>query len=106
MKFFTDVMKNKPTYQGDQKNVDWVQLNFDDRKRGRLKVTTGTGNLAGIQIERGQILRDGTWLSNEDGHFLEVVASPEAVSTAFVKDSMLFAKACYHLGNRHVPLQI
>ena len=83
-----------------------ISLSFDDRKRGRLKITTDSGNDAGIQIERGQVLRHGTVLTNDEGDYLIVLASNETVSTATIEDATLFARGCYHLGNRHVPLQI
>ena len=83
-----------------------INLSFDDRKRGRLKIVTDSGNDAGIQIERGLVLRHGTVLATENDEYLTVFASGEKVSTAYVKDATLFARGCYHLGNRHVPLQI
>ena len=83
-----------------------ISLSFDDRKRGRLKITTDSGSDAGIQIERGQVLRHGTVLTNDEGDYLIVLASNETVSTATIEDATLFARGCYHLGNRHVPLQI
>jgi len=83
-----------------------VSLTLDERKRGRLKVATGSGEYVGIQIERGQILRDETWLSANDNTLLCVLAKNESVSSAYIDDPTLFARACYHLGNRHVPLQI
>lgn len=89
-----------------RKNVDQVQLSFDDRKRGRLKLTTVNGVEIGIQIERGQVLRDGSWLSTDSGELLQVLGLAEDVSSSYVDDGTLFARACYHLGNRHVPLQV
>lgn len=35
-----------------------------------------------------------------------VIAAPESVSVVQCSDPFLLARACYHLGNRHVPLQI
>ncbi|GHD25595.1 urease accessory protein UreE [Parahalioglobus pacificus] len=83
-----------------------VDLSYDDRKRGRLILTCRSGKTAGIQITRGQVLRHGTWLTNDNDEWLQVNAADEAVSTANVSDPTLFARACYHLGNRHVSLQI
>ncbi|NVK39371.1 MAG: urease accessory protein UreE [Gammaproteobacteria bacterium] len=103
MKIFTKI------FEGDLPNgaaSETISLSFDERKRGRLKITTDNGNDAGIQIERGQVLRHGTVLTNDAGELLTVLASNEAVSTAQVQDATLFARGCYHLGNRHVPLQI
>ena len=83
-----------------------VALTFDDRKRGRLKFKTQSNMEAGFQIERGGVLRDGSVLLNENGKALKIIAANEKVSSAYIDDAVLFARACYHLGNRHVPLQI
>lgn len=37
---------------------------------------------------------------------MQVLAAQESVSTVYLNDPLLLARACYHLGNRHVPLQI
>lgn len=103
MKIFTYVLE---TELPKDASSETISLSFDDRKRGRLKIITDSGNDAGIQIERGQVLRHGTVLSNVEGEYLIVLASNEKVSTAVVDDKTLFARGCYHLGNRHVPLQI
>lgn len=58
-------------------------------------------------LPRGLLLRGGDILSNENGsEFIEVIAADEAVSVVRCADPFMLAKACYHLGNRHVPLQI
>ncbi|EAT11200.1 urease accessory protein UreE [Bermanella marisrubri] len=103
MKIFTQLVEGDLP-QG--KSSETISLSFDDRKRGRLKIKTDSGIDAGIQIERGHVLRHGAVLSNEHHEYLTVLASDEKVSTAKVEDKTLFARCCYHLGNRHVPLQI
>lgn len=103
MKIFTQVLADSPLESG---KIDSVSLSFDERKRGRLKITTRLGEPAGIQIERGRLLRDGSILSNQEGDLLRIDASAEHVSTAYVQEPTLFARGCYHLGNRHVSLQI
>lgn len=56
---------------------------------------------------RGLLLRGGDVLSNEEGtEFVQVIAADEGVSVVRCDDPFMLAKACYHLGNRHVPLQI
>lgn len=67
---------------------------------------TETGLDAGIQIERGQILNDGQLLASVDGEILEVRAKAESVSVATTSKPLLFARACYHVGNRHAEVQI
>ena len=86
--------------------TDELVLPFDERKKGRLKAVTVKGQSAGIFIERGEVMRDGTLLQAETGEVIRVTAANEAVTTARCSDPLMFAKACYHLGNRHVPLQV
>ncbi|WP_066015121.1 urease accessory protein UreE [Endozoicomonas atrinae] len=86
--------------------TDELLLPFDERKRGRLKAVTVNGQDAGIFIDRGDVMRDGTLLQAETGEVIRITAANEAVTTARCGDPLTFARACYHLGNRHVPLQI
>lgn len=85
---------------------DIIRLPFDERKRGRLKTETESGQAVGIFVERGDVMRDGTLLRAESGAVYRVKSADEEVTTASTEDSHLFARACYHLGNRHVPLQV
>jgi urease accessory protein len=85
---------------------DVLCLPYDQRKRGRLKAVTENGEEIGLFLERGAVLRDGELLKTECGKVIQVHAADEEVTTAASQDWNLFARACYHLGNRHVPLQI
>jgi urease accessory protein len=57
-------------------------------------------------LARGTVLRDGDGLAADDGTVVQVRAAHELVSTAATDDALLLARAAYHLGNRHVPLQV
>jgi urease accessory protein len=81
-------------------------LPFGDRAKSRARVRLANGAEAGLFLERGSVLRGGDLLLADDGRVVEVEAAPETVSTVHTDDALLFARACYHLGNRHVPLQI
>ena len=83
-----------------------VKLSIEQRVRSRLKVSLDDGRSAGLFLERGRLLRGGELLSNDDGFIVKVIAANERVSTVHSDDSTLLAKAAYHLGNRHVPLQV
>jgi urease accessory protein len=85
---------------------DNLWLDFDRRKLGRLKATTESGQDIGLFLERGEILRDGQLLTSECGTIIRVRAAAEDVAVATCDDWLLFARACYHLGNRHVALEI
>jgi urease accessory protein len=81
-------------------------LPFDLRSRSRFRARLVSGEEVGVQLTRGQILRGGDKLLVEDGRVVEVRAAPESVSTLRTKDARLLARAAYHLGNRHVALQV
>jgi urease accessory protein len=83
-----------------------VTLTLDQRVRSRLRVSLDDGAEAGILLERGTTLKEGDLLQSEDGYVVRVSAAVETVSVVECKDPLLLARACYHLGNRHVPLQI
>lgn len=83
-----------------------LTLPFEQRQRSRLRARLDNGEEAGLYLERGVILRHGDRLSGEDGFVVEIKAAPETVSTVHCSDPQLIARACYHLGNRHVALQI
>jgi urease accessory protein len=90
-----------------QTATDSVALAYDERKRSRLKVTLASGLEAGIFLERGDHLRGGDKLAAEDGStVVEILAAPEQLIEAIADSPLLFARAAYHLGNRHVPVQI
>ena len=81
-------------------------LPFELRSRSRFRARLVSGEEVGVQLTRGQILRGGDKLLVEDGRVVEVRAAPESVSTLRTRDARLLARAAYHLGNRHVALQI
>ena len=83
-----------------------LSLPIDMRIKSRAKVTLDDGREAGIFLERGSLLRDGDLISDPQGFVVKVIAAKEPVSTVYCNDALLLAKAAYHLGNRHVPLQI
>lgn len=84
-----------------------VTLGVDSRIKSRLRVTLDDGREAGLMLERGHLLRGGELLADASGSLVvQVLAAPEAVSTVRCDDPHLLARAAYHLGNRHVPLQI
>jgi urease accessory protein len=83
-----------------------LSLSIDQRIRSRLKVTLDDGRDAGLFLPRGLILRGGDCLRSECGQVVEIKASAETVSTVRCDDPLLLARVSYHLGNRHVPLQI
>lgn len=83
-----------------------LTLSFDLRQRSRLRVRLDDGREAALLLARGTVLRGGDRLRADDGTVVGIVAAPEPVSTVACSDPHQLARACYHLGNRHVALQI
>lgn len=81
-------------------------LPFELRSRSRFRARLVSGEEVGVVLARGQILRGGDLLLTDDGRVVEVGAAPECVSTLRAENSRLLARLAYHLGNRHVALQI
>ncbi len=81
-------------------------LPFGERSKSRLRAVLDNGEEAGLFLERGSVLRHGDLLLADDGRVIEVQAARETVSTVHTEDGLMLARASYHLGNRHVPLQI
>ena len=95
------------TRRTEQPATDSVALAYDSRKRSRLRVKLASGEEAGIFLERGEHLVSGDRLISEDGlAVVEILAAPEQLIEALADSPLLFARAAYHLGNRHVPVQI
>ncbi len=83
-----------------------IVLPYDSRKKSRLHTQTVCGKEAGLFLERGNILKEGDLLCAESGEVVRIRAADEEISTASCTDKLLLLKAAYHLGNRHVPLQV
>ncbi len=83
-----------------------LTLSFDRRVKSRQKVELDNGEPAGLFLPRGCVLLHGQYIIADSGEVVEIRAADEAVSTVYVDDALLLARACYHLGNRHVALQI
>ena len=84
-----------------------VTLPRDQREKSRLKVTLDDGREAGLFFEKGVSFQDGDLIISDDKSVLvEIKAADETVSSVMCDDPLQLARACYHLGNRHIPLQI
>jgi urease accessory protein len=71
-----------------------------------LRVTLSDGSHAALALPRGSVLRGADLLRASDGRVVRVVAAPESVSTARSSVQRALLRAAYHLGNRHVPLEV
>ncbi|MFZ5654973.1 MAG: urease accessory protein UreE [Pseudomonadota bacterium] len=86
-----------------------LTLPFERRARSRQRVVLDDGGEALLALPRGTVLRDGDVLGSTAGDQVRPVvvrAAVETVSVAASADPGLLLRAAYHLGNRHVPVQI
>lgn len=83
-----------------------LTMPFELRQKSRLRTKLDNGEEVALVLPRGKVLRHGDCLKTDTGQVVEINAAEESVSTAYTDDHCQLAKACYHLGNRHVPLQV
>jgi len=83
-----------------------LTLAYELRQKARLKTKSDSGEEVGLMLPRGLVLRGGDCLQSDEGVIAKIISAPEEVSVARTNDKLVLSKACYHLGNRHMPLQI
>jgi urease accessory protein len=84
-----------------------LALTAEERTRSRHRFETENGEVVFLRLPRGTVLRDGDILQDEaNGNLIRVVAKPEPVLTVVASNQLLLMRAAYHLGNRHVPVEI
>jgi len=85
---------------------DQLILDHLQREKGRFKALASSGTEVRVFLERGNTLRIGDILRSRCGKNISVIGAVEPVAIASTDDWARFSKACYHLGNRHVKLQV
>ena len=92
------------------KRAATVELDWDIRQKSRFEATDSLGRQLGIFLPRGTLVRGGDVLIAEDGSMVKVIAAPQTVLriTACATHGSPFdlTRAAYHLGNRHVPIEL
>ena len=87
-----------------------VELDWDVRQKSRFDATDSQGRHIGVFLPRGTVVRGGDVLVAEDGSLIRVIAAPQAVlriTPCAVHGSPFdLTRAAYHLGNRHVPIEL
>jgi len=84
-----------------------LTLGFEDRRRSRMRVRIDDGREAALMLPRGTILHDGDTLRDPDAGALATVrAADQTLSMVRAEDAVTLARAAYHLGNRHIPVQV
>jgi urease accessory protein len=92
------------------KRAATVELDWDVRQKSRFDATDSNGRAFGVFLARGTLVRGGDVLVLEDGSLVRVQAAPQEVLriTACAQHGSPFdlTRAAYHLGNRHVPIEL
>jgi urease accessory protein len=83
-----------------------VTLAYDDRYRRRLRLAADGGEAFLLDLDRATLLCDGDGLRLDDGSWIAVAAAPEDVIDAYGDTPRATARLAWHLGNRHLPVQI
>jgi urease accessory protein len=83
-----------------------LPLCCEERLKSRCRFDTPDGQSLFIHLKRGTILQDGDILQTQTGERIQIIAKPEPVLTVTAQDSYTLLRAAYHLGNRHVPIEI
>ncbi|MDO8846729.1 urease accessory protein UreE [Methylicorpusculum sp.] len=100
------MLKLTETTTTNEQPDDTLTLPYNERQKSRQPAVTQGGRHVGVFLPRGQTLRHGAILTNGQGFKVRVDAEPEELSVVKCEDPLLLARACYHLGNRHIALQI
>src|SRR5438105_899376 len=87
-------------------DADFVILDFDERHRRRVAMTTVSGLNFLLDLPEAMHLRDGDGLVLDDGRIVEVRATPEELLEVRARDRRHLAQLAWHLGNRHLSAQI
>ena len=92
------------------KRAATVEIDWDVRQKSRFDATDSQGRTLGVFLPRGTLVRGGDVLVAEDGSLIRVLAAPQPVLVvrACAEHGTPFdlLRAAYHLGNRHVALEL
>ena len=92
------------------KRASTIELDWDTRQKSRFETTDSSGRQLGVFLPRGSVVRGGDVLVLEDGSLVRVIAAPQAVlhisHCAQHGTPFDLVRAAYHLGNRHVPIEL
>jgi len=83
-----------------------LRLPFEQRQKTRQRTVLASGEEVALFLDRGNVLRGGDCLLGEDGRVVRIVAAPESLMEVRSDDAGALARAAYHLGNRHCPVEI
>jgi len=83
-----------------------IELAFEQRERSRFRARLLSGEEIGVDLPPGTLLRQGDRIRLDDGRVVAVEAASERLIEVHAHDAIGLARIAYHVGNRHVPLQL
>jgi urease accessory protein len=83
-----------------------LTLPYDLRRKTRQLARLDSGEEIGLLLPPGTILKDGDVLESAEGDRLRIAAAAEPILFVTASDSEKLTRAAYHLGNRHIPVEI
>jgi urease accessory protein len=83
-----------------------IELAFEQREKSRFRARLMSGEEIGVDLPPGTLLRQGDRIRLADGRVVAVEAAAERLIEVHAHDAVGLARIAYHVGNRHVPLQI
>ena len=83
-----------------------LRLPFEQRQKSRLHAHLESGEEVALMLPRGEVLRGGDLVTASDGRIIEVIAEVEKLLHVECDGPQALARAAYHLGNRHVPVEV
>jgi urease accessory protein len=86
--------------------ITTLSLTADERKKTRHRFTADDGTPIYLNLPRGSTLVHNTLLTSHEGNSVRVVAKPQPVILVKAETPFYLMRAAYHLGNRHVPLEL
>jgi urease accessory protein len=90
----------------EQRGLPKLVLPFELRRKSRLRTRLANGTEAALFLPRGSVLRDGDLLEAEDGTLIKVESAREDVLFVTAETPHALMRAAYHLGNRHIPVEL
>lgn len=95
------------------KRAPTVELDWDIRQKSRFDARLSDGRAIAVFLPRGSVVRGGDVLLTVEGELVRVIAAPQAVlritacpAHPLSEQAFDLMRAAYHLGNRHVPIEL
>ena len=88
------------------RHIDSVMLAPDQRRLQSAHLTGVNGTLIGLMLPEPVMLRMGDAFELDDGSFVDIVIEPEPLIEVRGNDLTHLARLAWHLGDRHVPVQV